>query len=134
MTAPFPAHLLAPVEGHWITQTLEEFEKLKKPRIYFGTNSSHLKINKLPPLIKTVLFKSKGTTFVSARADFIDITHIMPHTDARLEGEATESYDIYYGFNNLKKLPEPIALSSLSYSTTGNAVPNSVPGCCFVKL
>jgi hypothetical protein len=130
MTATYPAALLAPVEEQWITRALEAFHNGRKKKIYFGTNSNQ--VETVPPLIETVLFKPTGTTLVTAVATYIDITDTFPQLDERLDGVVNEIYRHYYSFNDLKELPEPKRLSSLSYYWTGNAVPNSVPGCCFV--
>jgi hypothetical protein len=84
-----------------------------------------------------VLFKPNGTTVVTAKANFIEITYNSPAKDVRLvrpEGEVREPYRIYYGFEKLEKLPKPIPLSSLRRYASGEAVRNDVPGCCFVRF
>jgi hypothetical protein len=104
----------------------------EKNKIYFGTNSPNVIITNLPSVIETVLFKATGATSVTAKATFIDIIDKPPQLRVRLDGVVSGTYRVYYSFNDLKELPEPIPLSSLSYYTTGNAVPNQVHGCCFV--
>lgn len=53
--------------------------------------------------------------------------------DERLNGLATESWDIYYGFNQITRLLKPMPLSSLRRYPTGTVVHNAVPGSCVVE-
>lgn len=106
-------------------------------RLYFGTNSFLINIDNRQFLNGTVLFKPKGTIFVTAKAKLIEITGNRPTKDKRLllpDGEVREDHRTYYGFEELEKLPKPIPLSSLRRYASGKVVRNDVPGCCFVRF
>jgi hypothetical protein len=127
-----PAQLLAPVKQHWIEQAFDAFARLNRERIYFGTDSNHM-FNR-PRSIETVFFKPLRNNYVTAMATYIDIITTIPPQNVLLSGRVTRNYEFWYGFNNLRKLPVPIPLSSLRYYANGNPVLNTVPGCCFVKF
>lgn len=130
MTATFTAQLFAPVEQKWIIQALEEF-RLGKSKIYFGTDSTSFSAK--GPSIKTVLFKIKGKPYVTATANFIDMTDSPPSAEERLDGQASKSYRSYYSFDHLTLLSEPIPLSSLRHYKSGKPVRDDAPGCYIVK-
>lgn len=120
--------LFVPVEGKWIDKAFEYFKE--KNILYFYTDS-HIGIAKDLP-IKKVFFKRKGVKFVSAVAEFVDIT-TENLINFRLKDNENIRGKYFYGFKNLKLIKNPIRLDLLEYFKSGKKLRNDVPGVCLIK-
>lgn len=120
--------LFVPVEGKWIDKAFDYFKE--KNILYFYTDS-HIGIVKDLP-IKKVFFKRKGDKFVSAVAEFVDITTENP-INFRLKDNENIRGKYFYGFKNLKLINNTIRLNNLEYFKSGKKLMNDVPGVCLIK-
>jgi hypothetical protein len=121
------AALLVPVEKRWIDKAFEHF-KSGKEKLYFFTDANIGQARNLP--IRTVYFKPKGTTAIIFKADFIDITSENPVKYRQSGWKDTGKF--YYGFENIRKLKNPVELIDLKYFTTGKNLIASQPGACII--
>jgi hypothetical protein len=129
LTAPDErvAALLAPVEPTWIEQAFQFL--VDKEKLYFYTNAAIGGISTLRPL--HVYFKPKGTTHISTRADWVELT-TNNLTGFRLPGAEKSTGKWFYGFRNIMHLEMPIDLSALSYFASGNNLRHDLPGACII--
>jgi hypothetical protein len=117
------------VKAQWLDQARKEF-KAGKLEIYFGANAHLGHALDLP--LQWVYFKIKGDTNVIATARLTGITTKNPSTK-RLCGNENVAAKFYYGFRDIHALDQPVPRSALRYFSTGNPVPNAVPGACIVE-
>lgn len=120
--------LFVPVEGKWIDKAFEYFKE--KSPLYFYTDSHIGRLKNLN--IRKMFFKRKGDKFVSAVAEFVNITIENPINHRLKENENVKG-KYYYGFKNLKLIKHPIKLDNLKYFKSGKKLRNDTPGACIIK-
>lgn len=121
--------LFAPIHKEWILQAMDELSAGAVKR-FFSTNSRTVAPAK-DANIYSIYFKIKYENFISAKADFIEITEHNPR-GFRLRDNENNPGKYYYGFRNLRWLKDKRDLASLKRYGSEIALLNTVPGACMI--
>ena len=121
--------LFAPIHKEWILQAMDELSAGAVKR-FFSTGSRAVAPAK-DANICSIYFKIKCENFISAKADFIEITEHNPR-EFRIRGNENILGKYYYGFRNLRWLKDKRDLVSLKRHGSEAALRNDVPGACMI--